>query len=182
MLVACAGESAPPSAGAGSAEEDALAEASALCSAGVNLGPGDDEALQRRMRVAAQQLRSDGVFLDEAMDEVARAHHEARSDCLAEVLPALEGEGGQAALDILRAARLSCEMDPRSTSPAELRACIHARKLEIFAARSPRDGRHERETLDRLLRVGGGAPLSLELREQYCRTRELSGTGHALCE
>ncbi len=177
--LACAGGPGEP---ADPLEEDALREASALCDARVNLGPGDDEVQLRRLRVATAPLESGTLSFDDAMDEIARAHREARDDCLGEVVPALAGEGGKEAAQILRAARVSCEADAAVASPAALRECIHRRKLEIFAARNPSDGARERETLDRLLRVGGGAPLPPALREEYCRTRELAGTGHPLCE
>jgi len=180
--LACAGGSGRPQSADERTEEEALAEASALCDAHVDLGPGDEEAQRRRLRVATWQLSSGGLSLDDAMDELARAHHEARADCLDQVLPALAGDGGVAAVAILRAARVSCEADAALASPAALRECIHRRKLEIFAARNPSDGPRERETLDRLLRVGGGAPLPPALRGEYCRTRELTGTRHPLCE
>jgi hypothetical protein len=180
MLLACAGGAAPSA--SERAAEAALDEAAALCSARVSSGPSEERALQRRVGIEIQRMAAGATSFDDSADELARIHSEASDDCFDQVLPALAGEGGAEALAILRTARLSCEAEGVPPASSALAQCIHARKLDLFLQRSPSDGPRQRETLDRLLRVGGGAPLPPELREEYCRTRELGGTGHPLCE
>jgi hypothetical protein len=148
----------------------------------VSSGPGDEAAIRRRLDAQTWRLSIGVTTLDETMGEIARIHGDAHGDCLDQVLPALAGEAGMEAVGILRAARLSCESDGLPPASSALAQCIHARKLELFTQQRPADSPGARETLDRLLRVGGSAPLPPALREEYCGTRELWRTGHPLCE
>jgi len=170
---------APPA--AEQAEEAALQETAELCSAGVSLGAHDRDAVTRRLALQTMILAAGVTPFDETAGEIARIHADAQKDCYGQVLPALSGEAGVDAVAILREARLSCEADGMPPASAALAQCIHARKLERFTRRGVPDSPHERETLDRLLRVGGGAPLSSDERATYCRTRELNGSGSPLC-
>jgi hypothetical protein len=180
--LACA--SGDPQALSASERADALAldEAETLCSAHVDLGPRDEEMRDRRLAFETWRLSSGAVSLDETGGNLARIDSEVHGDCLDQVLPALSGSNGAEAVSVLGAARRSCERDGIPPASSALAQCIHARKLEVFAARAHADSPETRETLDRLLRVGGGAPLSPEQRASYCRTRELTGTGHPFCD
>jgi hypothetical protein len=158
-------------------------EVADLCRLHVDRDEVEERALERRVdaeswRIANLPPGSDPMLYA----EVGRVHAEAHGRCLDRLVSALEGPGGAEALRILRDARLACESSPASRSRASVVECIHRRKLEIFfepAERGPEAA--SRETLDRLLRVGDGRPLSDREIEQYCRSRELYGTAHPFC-
>jgi hypothetical protein len=156
-------------------EADAFYEAAELCSARVSARPHEDAARERRLAWERQKLASGWTSLDEAGGNIARIQSGADHDCLDQVLTALSGDAGALAVSILREVRVSCERDGIPPASSALGQCIHQRKLEVFERRRPVDGAGARETLDRLLQVGGGAPLTEQQRVDYCRTRELSG-------
>lgn len=177
--VACAGSPATPSEHLAAAAAD---EAQALCSPSVSAAPPSDTVLGRRLALEQLRMSQGGMSMDDAAGRAARAHAHAWNDCLDVVLPALEGESGQDTVRILQDARRACEADGLPPESSALNRCIHERKLQIFRRETTAEGPAERETLDRLLRAGGGAPLSAEERAAYCRTRELGGTGHSFCD
>lgn len=153
-------------------------EAAELCRLHVDRTEADELRFDRRMAVESWKLSSGILPSGVSAANVGRLHAEAHGRCLDQVLSALEGPGGTVALRILHEARVSCESAPDSATSALARRCIHVRKLELFEAGDTQD----RETLDRLLQVGGGEPLSDAQRAEYCRTRELGGTGHPFCD
>lgn len=170
--VAAHGPAGPPSL------EDEAAE---LCRLHVDRRESEERAMARRLDAELWRLSSGALSPDTLGGGLGRLHAEAHGRCLDQVLSALEGPGGEAALRILQEARVGCEAAVGAGSRAHAVDCIHRRKLELFRAGGAAEGPAGRETLDRLLRVGGGAPLSDEQRAAYCRTRELAGTGHPLC-
>ncbi len=180
--LACSGGfgAGPPSAG-GSRAQTALEEAQQFCHARLAGDPHERAALERRLELEQRRLASGAWALGNPTGNLAQIQHEASAECLAQVAPALSGEGGKEATGILQAARLECESDDLPSAAALLQ-CIQRRTLEIFTRRGHGDDASQRDTLDRLLRVVGGEALSPEQREAYCRARELGGTGHPLCD
>ncbi len=146
------------------------------------MGPREEAELERSLQMENLRLSNGGIRIDDAAGNIARMQHEVHSTCLDQVLPALSGPGGVETVSILREARIACEDDDGDAAWTTVAECIHARKLEIFTQRHPEDSATHRETLDRLLQVGGGAPLSPAQRAEYCRTRELRGSRHPICD
>ena len=179
-LDACASGPARPQ----SREEAAISEAEDLCNAHVNMSQRDQAELDRQLQMERFRLSTGGINLGDAGGNIARIETEVHGTCIDQVMPALSGAGGVEAVSILREARLACEAndDDSAVGWRTVADCIHERKLEIFNARHPEDAALHRETFDRLLRVGGGAPLSPAQRAEYCRTRELQGSGHPICD
>lgn len=172
-LTACATYSGPNAA----AEE----ETSILCAARVHLDEGDERLRQVRIRNDSARVSAGGASVDDTMARIARRQADEQRTCTDQILPALSGPGGKAALSILRSAREACEGGVAPESDLGFVACFHARKMAIYRERMPEDGPAARETLDRLLVVGGGAPLTDEERAAYCEQRELAGTRHPIC-
>ena len=157
-------------------------EAAELCRLHVDRSEADERAFDRRMAVETWKLSSGILPPDAAPSNFGRLHAEAHGRCLDQVISALEGPGGEEALRILHAARVGCEAAPDASSQALASQCVHRRKLEIFSSGGRTEGPAGRETLDRLLRVGDGAPLSEAQKADYCRSRELAGSGHPFCD
>jgi hypothetical protein len=170
-----------PSSASGLRAQTALAEAQQFCRARLAGDPRERDVLERRLELEQRRLASGVSALGNPTGNLAQIQHEASADCLAQVVPALSGDGGKEAVGILRAARLECEGDDLPSAAALLQ-CIQRRTLEIFTRRGLGQDPSQRETLDRLLRVSGGEALSPEQRRDYCRSRELEGTGHPLCD
>lgn len=172
-LAACATSSGPNAA----AEE----ETSILCAARVHLDESDERLRELRIRSDSARVSAGGASIDDTMARIARREADEQRACTDQILPALSGPGGKAALSVVRSAREACEGGVAPESDLGFVACFHARKLAIYRERMPEDGPAARETLDRLLVVGGGAPLTNEERAAYCEQRELAGTRHPIC-
>ena len=157
-------------------------EAAELCRLHVDRDEADERDMARRKAFESWKLSSGAFSPDAVAGSFGHLHAQAHARCLDQVLSALAGPGGDEARRILHEARVGCEASADAVTRASVVRCVHQRKLELFVAGVSPDAPGDRETLDRLLHVGAGAPLSEAQRADYCRTRELTGTGHPFCD
>lgn len=178
-LAGCAGLGGPPP--PPGSPDHAFEEALRLCQEGALLDPDTQRRLDRRTRMQDDMLASGLLDVEEYGSGRDRQRRRAESECLADVEPLLRGPAGAEVARLLRLAGQRCEADGLVPGTRAYGQCLHVEKLEVFAERHPDPGPEARGTLDRLLALGGGEPLSDAARAAYCRTRELGGTGHPMC-